>query len=597
MNPHPRDDSHSIVSQRARPRRPDAYIVSADDAFLLELGPALGDRFRTRPVEHPSEIQAQPDAFWLAFVDAARSDARALVAAIEKLFPQAPVIVVVPDGAEAQWSNAVTRGTICAVVGRGNLAAPALQEAVNRAERRLDTRPDADPATSTNTVSPFGTAKVNRRKLLRAAAISIPVLALAAIAGWWVSRGTNQTPPAAAAPTAEDAATTAATAPTATTSNEPPAAAPARSVLELLSAARVAFQDQDRLLPRADGSARGASALELYAQALQQEPQNEEALDGLRRLFAVARSRMQSDLGAGRLEEAQRMLAVFKSAGLEPDATRALEADIAAARPKWLVAQTRRAIAAGDLETAEQLMAQVNAADIDRATRTELERGIETRQREAQLVTMGDEVHTAIAAGALLEPAATSARTRVLAMRQINRTHAATVAAQRDLQVALLARSRDALRAQQFDSAQRLVSAAGEFGNSSEVLELRRQIQSAQELAAAPATPAVPTVAAPVPAEPTPATPSFVSPRPLRALKVTYPRRAADTGQQGYAIVEFTLNPDGTATDIAVPESQPSGVFDRAATDAVKGGQFDTSVLGTSRQPQRARLRLTFKPS
>jgi hypothetical protein len=84
---------------------------------------------------------------------------------------------------------------------------------------------------------------------------------------------------------------------------------------------------------------------------------------------------MQSDLGAGRLEEALRMLAVFKSAGLESDATRALETDIAAARPKWLVAQTRRAIAAGDLEAAGQLMAQINTADIDRATQAELARG------------------------------------------------------------------------------------------------------------------------------------------------------------------------------------------------------------------------------
>jgi hypothetical protein len=116
-----------------------------------------------------------------------------------KSFPHAPMIVVVPDGTEAQWSNAVTRGAICAVVGRGNLAAPALQEALIRAERRLDSRPDADPATSTITVNPLA-LRVGRPETPSHSRDHIPVLALAAIAGWWLNSGSSETSPAAVAP-------------------------------------------------------------------------------------------------------------------------------------------------------------------------------------------------------------------------------------------------------------------------------------------------------------------------------------------------------------------------------------------------------------
>jgi periplasmic protein TonB len=98
-------------------------------------------------------------------------------------------------------------------------------------------------------------------------------------------------------------------------------------------------------------------------------------------------------------------------------------------------------------------------------------------------------------------------------------------------------------------------------------------------------------------AAPTPDEPRFVAARAVRPLNATYPERAATAGVQGYVIVEFTLNADGRATDVSVAESQPANVFDRVATDAVRSGRFDASMLGSSGQPRRARLRLTFKPS
>ncbi len=159
-----------------------------------------------------------------------------------------------------------------------------------------------------------------------------------------------------------------------------------------------------------------------------------------------------------------------------------------------------------------------------------------------------------------------------------------------------MTRGRDALQAQQPDVAQRWLTAASEFGSPAELAELRKRAQDQSEQLAARTAAVAAVAAAPAKAAP-PATanPGYVAARPIRALNVIYPPRAP-AGATGFVIVEFTLNTNGSATNVGVVESQPAGVFDQAATYAVSHGRFDTSVLPADRQPVRARLRLTFKP-
>jgi protein TonB len=233
----------------------------------------------------------------------------------------------------------------------------------------------------------------------------------------------------------------------------------------------------------------------------------------------------------------------------------------------------------------------------DRSTLSDIRKVMDARAVDAQLLAMGADVRAAIENGALLEPATGNARSRLLAMRQQNRTHPATVAAQKNLQDALLARAREALQGQQPEVAQRWISSAAEFGNSPEVNDVRKRMQDQTEQLAARAAAAA-QAAAPVGAAPAaPVGPRFVTARAARPLAVNYPARASANGTSGYVILEFTLNANGTATNIGVIEAQPAGVFDRAATDAVARGRFDTSVLPADKQPTRARLRVTFKPS
>jgi TonB family protein len=613
-NPDPQRSRNQRASREAAPasapaRRREAWLLSGDDGLLLELGPLLGERYRTRPIDSIEALSEAGAAPWLLVFDASlRHDARAATARIEQQYPMAPIIIVCADGHTAGWASALHRGSVCAIVERSGLAGKAWQDALHTAEQRLDSA--AAVATSSTLASLASTDNPFRPK--RPLLLLLPLLLVAGGLAWYffgrpaqdqgATPGSAATVPAAAPASGAGKADTAPAA-TATSAQPSTSAAPAsvrRSPLELLSDARVAFRDEKTLLPRVDGAGAGDSALELYAQVLAQDPQNEEARDGMRRLFSVARGRIQSDLNAGRLDEATRLLATFKGVGLDASATSRLEADIAAARPRWLIAQARAALAANQLDTATQLIAQIAAGGGDRAALADLRRSLEAHASDAQLADMATRVRAAITSGALLEPAADSARTRLAAMQQLNRTHPLTLGVQHEMQLALLARVQAALRSQQPEAAQPWLTAAGELGSSPELSAARKQVQNELEAgnqraaAAAAAASQAASLAASTTAEPS-SKPDFISAKPTRPLNAVFPPRAYEKGLKGQVVVEFMLDRKGRASDTRVVEASLPGVFDEAAMQAVRTGRYDTTLLGASGQSRRARLLVTFR--
>jgi TonB family protein len=573
--------------QAARTRRIEAVVVSSDDGLIIDLGPVLGDRYRTRPVDSPDDLAANPlNGDSLVILDGVhRADARAVATRLESQSPAAPIIAIVAHGDEPLWASALARGSVIAVVPRDGIGGPALQQGLEAAETRLQTQ--AAP-----TITLPAMAGAGRRGLPAATlAASLLVTLVAAGGAWYYFHG--RTPRAATPVTGTDTATGTGTA----TDAGSPAAAdgqPARSALELLSAARVAFASQ-RQLPRPDAEPKGDSALELYLQALAIDPKNEEARDGVRRLFNVARTRIQSDLAGGRFDETARLLELFHAAGMEAEATAGIEAEIASARPRWLAAQVQATIASGDIPAAEQALAQLATTGADAAVLQDLQKALEARRQDVQLADMANAVHAAIAAGNLFEPLADNARTRVQAMRQINRTHAMTLAAQKEYAVALLARAQDAGHAQQFDAAQRFLAAASDVVAPGELADARRQLQADMDLAAQRAAAAASATSQGAAGGTAAATPTILNAHASRPLSAVYPPQALADKVTGYVVVEFTLRPDGRAADIAVVESQPRDVFDKSAIDGVARGRFDTSALGPERKPQRARIRVSFK--
>ncbi len=590
-------------TRMARPRRVEV-IVLGNDEFLIEIGPLLGDGFRTRPVDAPASVAAAlaekaeggdaPPT--LIMLDAsALSDARGAVAQLEAAHPNLPVVVIAESRDESYWGPAMARGAIIDVVARYDLGSDKFRDALSRAETRARNVPKAPPPGGQVTPS----AKSNNTMIIAAA------VAVALGVGGYFALHKSSGPATSTGPVAQ----------TADTAQKAGAAKP-MSTLELLSAARIAFRDQ-KLLPRTDGEARGDSALELYSQVLAQEPKNDEAIDGLQRLFSVIKSRVQSDLASNKIDDAQKVLGSYKSTGVNADGVRDLDASITAARPKFYAAKVQEAMAANDFTAADQYISAL--APFDRAKAADLSRSLDARRTEMQttqqLSALSSQVKAAIDSGNLIDPPNDNARTRLNAMRQISRSHSLTMGAQKDLQAAMIARAQEQGAKDQFDAAGKWIAAAAEVAPTPEVAEAKKQLQSqidasqravaaaaaakkaaeqqAQQAAvAASAQPASSSGAAAASAAP--AQQGFIAARPTTPIKLTYPSSAGD--KSGYVIVDFMLQLDGRPTQPTVVESNPSKVFDQAAIDAVMSGKFDTSKL-TDKQPKHARVRLSFKPN
>lgn len=605
MKPLTQEHASNSVTSQVRRLRVDAILISSDDSFLIELGPLLGDSYRTHTVDSPlalGNLANKPG--WLAIVDvAALPDARVAVTRMSQRYPSAPMIVVTPNAAE--WGPLVSRGAIVDAIARSELSGTRFSEALSKAAERVrqEARVDTTITGSFRGENPFGTRRDNTlpvRALLPWVAAAIAVLA----AGLWSWHHWSSPHPSVAARSETDLSSAVSTAPAsgaAPAAPQSPESAPAttsQTILELLSAARVQFHDQKLLFPRPEGDPRGDSALELYAQVLSQDPSNGEALDGIGRLWAIAKERIQGDIASGKLEDATRLIGLFKTAGFSNESLESLSAGINAARPRMLLARAQQSIDAGDLASAEQLIGQLVGTGADAETLLGLRRAMDAKRLEQRLTALSTQMQSAIAAGALLTPENDNAMARLGAMRSLGRSHALTLSAQRQLRTALLTRATQAAQQHQFDVATRYLTAAGELGGSSDVADARRQLQEemdraarAQQAAAAPTPP--PTPAPEAAPTPTPAVPAFIAATPVRPLDVGYP--PLGRGLEGHVIIEFTLHANGTATNLAVIEASPRGLFDRAALAAVRSGRFKTGALAGA-PTQRARISLHFKP-
>jgi TonB family protein len=254
-------------------------------------------------------------------------------------------------------------------------------------------------------------------------------------------------------------------------------------------------------------------------------------------------------------------------------------------------------MAAGNLQGAQQIIAQLAALAGEHAPVPELRKELEARNLDLQLATDAQRVHAAIGAESLLEPAADNARTRFLAMRDLSRTSAQTLTAGHELLGALLHRARTAIGRQEFDAAQQVLAVAQDLGSPADVADTRAVLNTAlaarkaadEASAAAKAVrPSLPATEVKSPSE------RVLSPKPARGLQIEFPRAASERNVQGFVIVEFMLNPDGSATGASVVESSAQGVFDASALAAIKRATFVTHDLADPKKPQRARFRIAY---
>lgn len=107
------------------------------------------------------------------------------------------------------------------------------------------------------------------------------------------------------------------------------------------------------------------------------------------------------------------------------------------------------------------------------------------------------------------------------------------------------------------------------------------------------------TITPPVTTKPGPGTHGpMIDGDPLPIVKVSpqYPRRAQTQGIEGYVILSFTITPTGATANPVVIESQPSGVFDRSAVNAVRKFKYKPKIVNGEAQPVHdVQHRLTYE--
>ena len=172
MKPLAQERSPAADSKDTRAHRIEAVVVSNDDALLIELGPILGNRYRTHTVDTPAEIAAAVRApRWIGIVDVGSlADARGAVARLELQYHRCPLIIVAANPEE--WAGAVARGAASAAVARHELAGVRLNEALSAAEARL--RADSVPESTPAAVDPARVCLFGVRSIDPAEAATLP---------------------------------------------------------------------------------------------------------------------------------------------------------------------------------------------------------------------------------------------------------------------------------------------------------------------------------------------------------------------------------------------------------------------------------------
>lgn len=321
-------------------------------------------------------------------------------------------------------------------------------------------------------------------------------------------------------------------------------------VRTLLAAATQRMQ-QDALVTPLGGSARDA-----LVEARRLDPTDPSVAQAIRDLGQQIAEAARNAVAAGRMDEAQTLIAGARSLGTAGAALATVERQLADAR-----ANTSRTGGATQSTTARRPATGAPAA----ASNDALIAGI--RQR--------------ISAGQLIDPKGDSARDLLGQLRAADASSPALDELARALSMRLLDNGKLALAAKAYERSKVLIAASREVGaaryNEAALTDAESQLAKVLADQAASA--------------------NVVSAGTLKRTRTVppeYPDSARKKKIEGWVEVAFTVTPNGTVEDVQIRNASPADVFEEAAVRAIKQWRFEPVVRNGEKVSQRAMTRLRF---
>jgi TonB family protein len=246
-----------------------------------------------------------------------------------------------------------------------------------------------------------------------------------------------------------------------------------------------------------------------------------------------------------------------------------------------LLSEARQALAAKNPEAADTWAAAAGDAGANPADVAALHQQAQQLRASARadsLAGLAVAFNERLAAGHIDEPATDSAKFYLAQLLQTDPAQPAAQLARTAYAQRVLDEARDALKAQDFAAARRWLAEARAADAQGAALDMLAAAVGAAEDEAQQANTYV--------NESTLTRTHYVAPQ--------FPEDARLRGVEGWVELHFIVGTDGAVSELSVVGTQPVGVFELAALDAVRRWHYQPVVRGGDTVTQRARVRVRF---
>jgi protein TonB len=308
------------------------------------------------------------------------------------------------------------------------------------------------------------------------------------------------------------------------------------------------------------------SAWTLYRGVVKSEPGNAAAVQGLNKVADELVRRGETALEQGRFDDARAIVERIRGALPAHSGMKALAEKI------WPAGSGRAAVAESAFKPELPVQAPPPKVAPVQVVKEEPPKPVVD-----PVVELNQKFEDAMTAGRLLAPTDQSAKRYVEQMIAKHPSHELTRAARDRLSHEFLARSSQSLEARDTDAAGIWIDEAEHLGADpiavraarTQLVDLQVALESAK-------------------------------PIPASALKVksytkpVYPPRALERGVAGWVDIEFTVEPDGSTSHVAVADASTDTYFRKEAVAAVEQWKFEPRVFMNRPIAQRSYTRIRF---